>query len=436
MRDPLNWLENELPLWRREGFLQPGQEERILDYYRNRQTQAPRSLMVILFGIIGALLIGGGLMLIIAHNWPSWPRSVRGVVSVAPMLVCQILAAWVLKSRAGSTAWKESLGLVWVCAISAGIALVGQTYHISGSVDRFMITWMLLSLPVVYLMNSVSAMLIYVTGCTQWSFVASHHHGVPQFYWLLLGAVLPVMISWNRNNPSSGKATVSRWCFIVAAFWGLMATIDIDQFKVGYLVFSLYAGLIWLAGIRYESSTRSAWMRPGIHLGGLGLAILFYMMTINHFWHENAIGGLFRILWQQMERSELVVVIGLAAAFTTYWILAWQKRDAHTLVWGSIPVYFLILSNIPIAARSPLMMSALVSLGFFVMGVWTLRSGVRNDHLGRVNTGMLMVCALVVTRFFDANLPILMRALVFMFIGAAFLVVNIRMTRRRREAKS
>lgn len=54
---------------------------------KNQSSASNRSL--ILFGILGSLLVGLGLILIIAHNWDTLPRIVRVLIAFLPLLLTQ-----------------------------------------------------------------------------------------------------------------------------------------------------------------------------------------------------------------------------------------------------------------------------------------------------------------------------------------------------------
>ena len=60
-----------------------------------------------------------------------------------------------------------------------------------------------------------------------------------------------------------------------------------------------------------------------------------------------------------------------------------------------------------------------------------MASGIRTGKQGQMNFGLLAVTALIVARFFDSDLSFLLRGLVFIALGLAFLATNIFMLRRK-----
>jgi hypothetical protein len=74
------------------------------------------------------------------------------------------------------------------------------------------------------------------------------------------------------------------------------------------------------------------------------------------------------------------------------------------------------------------------NLWLLVCGLTALRTGVTRRQLGTVNGGLLALGALVVARFFDAEIPMLVRSTTFIALGIAFLATNLVLVRRFRAA--
>jgi hypothetical protein len=63
--------------------------------------------------------------------------------------------------------------------------------------------------------------------------------------------------------------------------------------------------------------------------------------------------------------------------------------------------------------------------------VGTLWRGLRENRLGVVNAGMLMLSALIITRFFDSDLSFVVRGLAFIVVGIGFFATNTVLIRRK-----
>ncbi len=80
---------------------------KILEYYKSKET-SPSNRLLIVFGILGAILVGLGVILIIAHNWDNFPRSIKTIFAFIPLIFGQLLCLYVLLQKNNNIAWKES----------------------------------------------------------------------------------------------------------------------------------------------------------------------------------------------------------------------------------------------------------------------------------------------------------------------------------------
>jgi len=434
MSAPLKWLEKELPEMERIGLIDPDQSDKILSHYRQQQPDGPRGILFVLFGVLGALLIGGGLILIIAHNWPDLSRPVRTAFSLLPLILAQILAGWTLVSRYHSVAWRESVAVIWTLSIGAAIALVAQTYHMPGDFDSFMMTWMILTLPVVYILRASTSLLIYLAGITSWAIGAEQTQGQANAYWLLVIAVLPLIIFWNRTSPYSASATLARWGIFISVFFGVTIALDFHGDFIQSSIYILYASLLYLAGCRYETGAPSAWQKPGIILGGAGVAIFAYVFTWIPFWEDLVRWKTFMAEFNDLKLNGRMVYTAIFLIYLVYLFFALGSRRIMSVVWGIFPIVFLI-GCLAVQSKGMLVPVVwLMNILLFAAGVITLMQGMRSGNLGRINRGMLVISVLIVSRFFDGDFSTLVRAAVFILMGIAFLGVNMRMMKKRKEA--
>lgn len=164
----IRWLYAELPELVRAGVLDGATAQRIESHYGPVSETNARKLLVTIFGVLGALLIGAGVMLLFGHNWEQLGRPLRAGLSFSLLLLGQVLAGWTLWRRRDSVAWCEGSGLFLGLAIGTTIALIAQTYQIPGDLKSFMLTWTLLALPIPYLLRSRIGAGLYWVLATWW----------------------------------------------------------------------------------------------------------------------------------------------------------------------------------------------------------------------------------------------------------------------------
>jgi uncharacterized membrane protein len=182
----------ELPELIKAEIISQETAEKIRFYYKSKGNTSSNRLFV-LFAVLGAILIGLGIILILAHNWDIFPRAIKISLTFLPLFIGQLLCVYSLLKKDGDIAWKESSAAFLFLSVGASIALVSQIYQLPGNVGAFVFTWMLLCLPLMFIMKSSISSLLFLLGI---SYYACHqgYWGYPSensyMYWVLLFASL------------------------------------------------------------------------------------------------------------------------------------------------------------------------------------------------------------------------------------------------------
>lgn len=89
--------------------------------------------------IFGALLLGAAVITIVAANWEGIPRLARVAAILALIWATWLGGAW--RDKAGDRIFSQVLYLIGALCFGAGIALVGQMYHLSGDTASAALVW-------------------------------------------------------------------------------------------------------------------------------------------------------------------------------------------------------------------------------------------------------------------------------------------------------
>ena len=81
--------------------------EKIKSYYSGQVSHSTNRLFIV-FGILGALLVGMGIVLIIAHNWDILPKVVKLATGLLPLLIGQIIAGVLIFKKSDNRTFRES----------------------------------------------------------------------------------------------------------------------------------------------------------------------------------------------------------------------------------------------------------------------------------------------------------------------------------------
>ena len=412
------------------GIIPEETGDKIREYFGNRNSQAPNRLFIV-FGILGALLTGLGLILIIAHNWDEFTIRTKSFFAFLPLIAGQIFCVFSLTKKHENITWKESGAAFLFFSIGASISLVSQIYNIPGNVSAFLLTWMLLAFPLLYVLKSSMASLLYLIGITYyaaeagyWTYPSSETY----FYWVLLLLALPRYYLLYKKDSVSNFMIFHNWIvpLSITIALGTVASTTEEFMFVSYI--SLF-GLFFLIGNTTFFKHQKLRNNGYFIIGSLGTLILLLILSFDWFW-RNLRSEDFRI--NEVIRSpELIaaIIISLAAAALLYF----KNKNRPFVNIHPFEVVFLLFIIIFAIGLSSSMAAILVNFLVLSLGVLTIRKGAKHDHLGILNYGLLMITALIVCRFFDTDLSFVVRGIVFITVGIGFILLNSWMLRKRKE---
>ncbi|MGH7599461.1 MAG: DUF2157 domain-containing protein [bacterium] len=422
----IQWLYRELPALMNDGVITAEIAEKLRAYYGEIKEGSKNRIALIVFGVLGALLVGSGVILLLAHNWEELSRAVRTVLSFAPLLIGQALAGWTLARKKESVAWREGTATFLMLAIGASISLIGQTYHISGDPGKFLLTWMLLSIPLVYLLSATAPAILYLWGITAWAGVRQYEAGHALFFWPLAALIIPHFWQAVKENRYGIRAIILGWGISLSL---CVATGIVLEGALPGLWIVVYSGLfavLFLVGNSYFGEAPTLWQRPFQTIGAAGIAVLAFLLTYKWPWE--------RIGWEHYRtgvefHSVAAIfdyVLAAALVLVTLYLLFRQMRhwQITTILSGAMPIVSIVGYVVTASATSDAFALILFNLYLFALGLATTITGIRNGHLGTVNAGMLILAALIVARFFDSELGFVIRGLAFILVGIGFLLAN------------
>lgn len=418
-------LHDVLPELLREGLITPEQDRRIRERYPLANTdQGDRTLT--LFGILGALLIGLGVILVVAHNWNALPRTARTLLAFLPVLIGQGLVWYTLRHKWAVTSWREGSAIFLASALCAAMALISQIYHIHGELEGYLLVCSILILPLLYLPGSLIVTLGYLTMVTWYGgSIATGYgrdHEVPWPLIPLLAAAVPAYLRMARTNGSG----TGFWWFSL----GMALSVGFgSQFFYRDWGFDHVLGLMALAAtftlvpwLHHDPSPRT-W--PWALVGGATVLITLFVFSFRPMWEETA---------QDRSRApvpDMIIIgsYGLLAVAVYLWSLRRRKPLER---WPYPEAWWLFLLCFVVAFFLPALAAILVNLALLGAGVATVKHGIEKDSLRRMNLGLVIISITILARFFDGDLSFVLRGLVFIAIGIGFLYMNLRMVRRRK----
>jgi uncharacterized membrane protein len=426
----IRWLYKELPDLVAKGILTRESADKLQGYYGEVKGVSKTTITLIILGTVGALLIGMGIILLFAHNWEQLSRFTRAILSLAPLVVGQGLALWVLLKRSQSSSLKESAATFLSLMVGASIALISQTYNIPGDMGTFILTWMLLIAPLIYLMQASLSAAIYLIGITAWCGSNWNDPAKAILFWPLAAIIVPHFVWALRQEIYTLRTTLLSLTMVICTSVAVGFSLGKTWAGSWVIIFPSIYSICYLLGTMDVRTITTNWQRPLRLIGGIGLFVLAFQFTFKYAWqYFNGYSyGITRNITDLNVLPDHVVTIVIIAAAMLLFYDNVKRKNMIASLFGMVPL--LSIAAYLVKEQSIIMPQIIFNIYLFVLSTSCIISGIRGNKLGVVNAGMLMLAILIIARFFDSDIDFIMKGLVFIAIGIGFLVTNILLARR------
>lgn len=413
------------------GIISQETADQITQFYRNKKSKEPNRLIAV-FGIVGAILVGMGIILIVAHNWDNFNRFTKSFLAFLPLIAGQIFATYAMIKKKDEKVWIESAAAFLFFSTGACISMISQIYHISGELPDFILTWMLLALPQIYILNSSVTSLLYLTGISYYvtEIGYSRFYSYDSLvYWILLAAMMPHYISLLKKKAESNYAVLHSRLIPLSIIIGLGSCTQMNEELMFIAFLNLFSAFFILGGLPvFHRTARN--VQSYSFFGQLGIVITLIPLTFDWIWPD-----LFRHL---QPISELIRTPELHAVFfsslAAVFLLIRHDHlpmSRHTSIFKYSFILFIVIFLL--AGISPGLAQLLSNLMLLFIGIRIIQHGIAEDHLGILNFGLLVLATAVACKFFDTQLSFVISGLVFVTLGIGFFYTNYLIIKKRKQ---
>jgi uncharacterized membrane protein len=430
------WLVEQLPAWEREGIVTADGARWLRERY---PVESRGGLAQMIVGALGSLLIGTGLIAVLAYNWDDFPRWVRLVLALGPLAVTQAATAWVLRQNEAAKPWhREAAALAQTLAAGAAMALVSQIYNLPGRWTELVFWWCVVALPLAWALKSQAVAIAYLLGIAVWTIGEAGERwswlqpaeiaDVRIWFPILLAGVLPL---WPGLDLSGRPAVGSRIVLAASALLGLFAVAAHATWRVDhprdsfFWLAMLSSAAVLLFPLSRDGIAEPLSRKPQVVIGGLALVIMALIAT-----YEDPAGDLVRSVESAMPLGWCWLLAAVVVAFAV--VAVRQGRFAVLTVAGlaALPIVLALLrppggSGWPVAIAYSLV---LLAIGVALIVLELL------GRQGAARVGATLITLLVILRMVDADVSLLAKGLAFIVVGSGFLAFNTFISRRRLTA--
>lgn len=397
---------------------------KIEHYFLNKQDQTPNRLFTV-FGVLGSLLVGLGIILILAHNWDDFARSTKTFLAFLPLVIGQCFVAFSIWKKK-SDVWKESSGTFLFFTIGSSIALVSQIYNIPGNLSTYVLTWIVLSLPLIYLLKSNAVAILNMIAITYYACEVGYSFGSfgesPWLYLVMMALIAPHYYRLLKHHKNANMTSIFNWLFPLSLTIVLGAFVD-QLSELGFLMYLLLFSLLYNIGKIPFFGEQKLRRNGYLIFGSLGIVIMILTMSFDGFWYLER----FFLNAQETYVSTILFIANLGLLIYSYskgWLKTFNLFQYIFVLFSMLYVFGL---NIPIIG------TIAVNLMVLALGITTIKIGADKFHFGILNYGLIIITALVTCRFFDTNMSFVIRGLLFVFVGLGFFLTNYIMLKKQKS---
>ncbi len=398
-------LRGEVRRWETEGIISAEQAEAIRSRYESDAPEAAGSAIgnrvVTVIAIMGAVLIGLGIIAFIAANWSEIPKLAKLAMMVVGTPAIYVIG-WFLGYRLDYPRIGIAIILLGAIAFGASIHLVAQTYHVPVNHPALVPLWFVGVIPLAYI---------------------------------------------TRSRPMMGLSIV---LFLAAAGFRTQEWVhDLEDVVLSLVVpsFLMLGAFLFAAGrahARFDAIERFAWL---LEIAGLlVVSAAIYIFGFNEAWEE--IDRSEYILSDASVEYWLVVaILGLAGTGLIGVAIGRRSRSGSNLSWWESGAF---------AAMA--IVAAIMWLGLAFGGEWLwwvfnlimlagvlalIAAGYRWNRAYLINLAVPIFAITLFTRYFEFGFGLLGQSVAFIVAGVILLAggfgmeyLRRRLVRRVRESQA
>lgn len=430
----VKWLENEAESWVREGVIQEGQARAILlryDPIKQKEEAESGSRLVTALAVLGALLLGIGVILFFASNWQYIPKPVKVAMIFSAIVVSYSLGYYLAFERGNYPRAGRALILLGTILYGSGIWLIAQIFHIDSHYPNGFLLWLLGIIPVVLVCGSVVVLIESALLLTVWTVV--EQTGFVNYNLLFLPIAAVVMWLGYRLESRLAVGLTLPAVVVWTTITGAVSFYDANN-PIPVFFLAAVAGLIiYVIGSLQNDIDRFAAMKTPYQIVGLLTFFLFlYLLSFKE------VIEVFGQEWSDLTYPTFFMVLLGLTVFSTlaacwYWLNRTRERRAGEAAWAASLTIVLFVLTFAAPGLDMSVNYALMNLLLFISIVAVIVFGYRGREPILVNIGLLFFVLDVIARYVDFFWDMLPKSVFFMAGGLLLLVGGFFLERNRRK---
>ncbi|MDH4182781.1 MAG: DUF2157 domain-containing protein [Nitrospinota bacterium] len=429
------WLARQIAEWEKSPAVTADQLAELKARFGPQRplTESPTNRIMNILSIMGALLVGAGVILFIASNWKAIPVYLQlGVVF--GVIIGVNHAGFRLRFSGGPYA-RVGAGLLLLgsALFGAGIWLVAQIYNITTMTNTGVLVWALGTLPAGVILGLESITVFSNALLLTWALMTTFNFGLPRHEYLLITLFIYFpAIYWHKSPKSLFLALIGLAVWLGAS----LAETDSDG-PLFFLLYVSFGALIYLAGLFHLYWREGNVFSFSYRFAGIlclwmaTFALGFKDMSVDlmSFSHMQLVPAFY---W----RYFIALLSGaMALAFMTNHRASKAGVNTTTLERAELMAPgILVLAPFMALANPGFVLNAVIfNTLALALAVGAVFIGSMRRENSFVNLGFLMFALLFVTRYFEWMYEYFSKSLFFIVSGVTLLLLAAYLERTRRK---
>lgn len=393
-----------------------------------------RQRLIIIFSVLGSVLTAVGLVLIFVNFWDRFPLFLKSVFAFVPLLAGQAAAVYTLKKHRESIPWREGAAVLWVAGVTAMIALMDSIHLLYTDFADCLIIDILLSLPVIYLLDAVSPLLFIHFGLN-YLLYDNYNLFLTNILILALFAVASVCVITGRKKKDDIRQLFAQWISLISLTVILISDIFLSDVRnlSSWIILTVYFAAVCF--LFNGTSFRLPHRTVGV-IGIIGMSVL----SVFDFHPE--------LLWApyfgyDTKEKFSMIVISLVGLFVVALIcilkrkhIGERKTDLSLFISTACLVLSQALCCIIVPEGNHIILYILTLVSSLAAAISVIAEGVMSGNFFILNIGLIAVATdfvFVLVNIIDFN--ILLAGILLLVFGIALFTVNFLLAGKIKKGK-
>jgi len=422
-------LKQEIQSWQTDGIINQEQLATISQKYQlDRLSRERKNYLLFAIYVIGAALIGAGVISFVAAHWDKIHPVPKIVLIAGCMFTCHILGFYLWKISGKSPRLGHALIVLGTLIFGANIGLLAQIFHIKENFYNGLFAWTIGAIIMAYalesLPNAVTAIIISFIGFCWW--IGDNPHAF--CYYPIVTAAIFLPFAYLRRS-------VLTFIFSLLALGvSIMVCAIIDAEELwAFSLATAGIGLLFFAwGLLSERTDGFKFFAvPAMVIATILTAMIAYISSFKEIARESNFDRIGNWMWT-------IPVTACYIIATILWVSVFKSMLSNRrLRWMAISILVsatLVFLELVVRALWPssdriynfyFYIVIASNLACLVLCIGLIASSFFAENRGLFWAGILFAALIIITRFFEYETGLLLKAAVFTACGIGLILAGV-----------